>query len=74
MEEDVTWTDVLSSRISKVGYSPSSQTLYVSWSKGGKTSAYLQVPAAIADDFTKSWSVGEAVNSMLNGKYTMEYV
>lgn len=74
MEEDISWTDVLSSRVSKVGYSPSAQTLYVAWAKGGKTSAYLAVPPDVADQFTKSWSVGEAVNSLLNGKYEMTYV
>lgn len=73
MEEDINWTDVLSSRVSKVGYSPSTQTLFVVWAKGGKTSAYQGVPPDVADQFTKSWSVGSAVNSMLSG-YPMEYV
>lgn len=74
MEDDITWTEVLSSRVSKVGYSPSTQHLYVQWAKGGKTSMYSDVPPDVADDFTKSWSVGEAVNSMLAGRYEMVYV
>ena len=67
MEEDVTWTEVLSSRVSKVGYSPSTQKLFVQWSKGWKTSIYFDVPADFADEFTKSWSIGSAVNTMLGG-------
>lgn len=74
MEDDITWTEPLSTRVSKIGYSPSSQHLYVVWSKGGKTSMYSDVPSDVADDFAKSWSVGEAVNSMLTGKYPMEYL
>ena len=74
MEEDITWKDVLSSRVQRVGYSPSGQALYVAWAKGGKVSRYSDVPPDVADEFTKSWSVGEAVNSMLAGKYEMQYV
>ena len=70
----MTWTDVLSSRVTKVGYSPTAQALFVEWSKGGKTSRYSNVPPDVANDFMKSWSVGEAVNTMLTGKYSMEYV
>jgi hypothetical protein len=73
MEDDIIWTEVLSSRVNKVGYSPSAQHLYVIWARGGKVSMYSDVPADIADQFAKSWSVGSAVNTMLNG-YPMEYV
>ena len=74
MEDDVTWTEVLSSRVNRVGYSPTGQALYVEWSKGGKTSRYSNVGPDVADKFVKSWSVGEAVNTMLAGKYEMQYV
>jgi hypothetical protein len=74
MEDDIIWTEALSSRVNKVGYSPTGQALYVEWSKGGKTSRYANVPPDVADSFAKSWSVGEAVNTMLTGKYEMQYV
>ena len=73
-DDDVIWKDVLSSRVDRVGYSPSTQTLFVTWAKGGKTSAYMNVPPDVADAFSKSWSVGQAVNEMLTGKYQMVYV
>lgn len=74
MEDDVVWKDVFSSRVDRVGYSPSGQYLYVEWSKGGKTSRYAGVQPEVADEFSKAWSVGEAVNTMLAGKYPMEYL
>ena len=74
MEDDVQWTEVLSSRVNRVGYSPAGQALYVEWNKGGKTSRYSNVGPDVADKFVKSWSVGEAVNTMLAGKYEMQYV
>lgn len=70
-EQDIAWTDVLSSRVSKTGYDAVEAKLYVVWASG-RTSVYHDVPADIADDFTKSWSVGSAVNSML-GSYRMTY-
>ena len=74
MSEDTTqWTEVLSSRVSKVGYDSETLTLFVVWARGGKVSAYHNVPPDVADEFAKSWSVGLSVNSMLSG-YEMNYV
>jgi hypothetical protein len=70
-EPDINWTDVLSSRVTKVGYDAANAQLYVVWARG-RTSVYHGVPADVADEFSKSWSVGEAVNSML-APYRMTY-
>lgn len=70
-EENINWTDVLSSRVNKVGYDAAEKTLYVEW-KSGRMSAYHDVPADVADEFTKSWSVGSAVNTIL-ASYRMTY-
>jgi hypothetical protein len=70
-EDDIAWTDVLSSRVTRVGYDDKDAKLYVEWSRG-RTSVYHDVPADVANDFTKSWSVGSAVNGMLSG-YRMTY-
>lgn len=69
---NIDWTEVLSSRVQKVGYDAKANHLYVVWSSG-RTSRYEGVPPDIADDFTKSWSVGGAVNTMLSA-YRMTYV
>ncbi len=71
-EGEITWTDVLSSRVQRVGYDARDSALYVVWTSG-RTSRYEGVPSDVADDFTKSWSVGSSVNSMLSA-YRMTYV
>jgi len=71
-EQDIVWTDVLSSRVQRVGYDQAASQLYVQWASG-RTSRYSDVPADVADEFTKSWSVGSAVNTML-APYRMDYV
>jgi hypothetical protein len=69
---NIAWTDVLSSRVQRVGYDADASNLYVTWASG-RTSRYRGVPADTADEFTRSWSVGSAVNSMLSS-YPMDYV
>jgi hypothetical protein len=69
--DNIVWTEVLSSRVQKVGYDEDNARLYVVWSRG-RTSVYHDVPGNVADDFTKSWSVGSAVNDMLSS-YRMTY-
>ncbi len=70
---DIQWVDVLSSRCTKVGYDAESQTLFVQWAKG-KTSAYSGVPPDLAEEVSKSWSVGEILNAKIIGKFPMSYV
>jgi hypothetical protein len=71
-DEDIAWTDVLSSRVTRVGYDDKDSKLYVEWSRSGRTSVYHDVPPDVANDFTKTWSVGVAVNEMLSS-YKMTY-
>lgn len=70
-DPDIVWTDVLSSRVQRVGYDAPQGQLHVIWASG-RESIYHDVPADVADDFVKSWSVGSAVNTML-GSYRMTY-
>lgn len=72
-DDDIIWTDVVSDRVSRVGYDAKASQLYVVWARSGRTSRYDAVPADVADDFTKSWSVGQAVNTMLS-PFKMTYV
>jgi KTSC domain len=71
-DEDIAWTEVLSSRVNRVGYDDKDSKLYVEWSRG-RISVYRDVPPDVADVFTKSWSVGGAVNDMLSA-YPMSYL
>jgi KTSC domain len=71
-DEDVAWTDVLSTRVTRVGYDDKDSKLYVEWSRTGRTSVYHDVPPDVADEFTKSWSVGSRVNDLLSS-YRMTY-
>jgi hypothetical protein len=71
-DEDIAWTEVLSSRVTRVGYDDKDSKLYVEWARG-RTSVYSDVPPDVADAFTKSWSVGRAVNDMLSA-YPMTYL
>lgn len=65
--------EVHSSNVASVGYEPETKTLLVTW-KSGKTSAYSGVDAALASDVRNSWSVGEALNSMVKGVFPHRYV
>lgn len=70
---EVVWRDVLSSRATKVGYDPETQTLLVQWARG-KTSAYSGVSPDLAEEVSKSWSVGEILNAKIIGKFPMSYL
>lgn len=66
--------DVYSSNVNRVGYDAASKELFVTW-KSGKTSVYADVPAAIANDVTNSWSVGQAVSDQIKrGPYKHRYL
>lgn len=69
----INWVDVFSSRCTRVGYDPEAQTLFVQWARG-KTSAYSGVNPDLAEEVSKSWSVGEILNQKIIGKFPMQYV
>lgn len=70
---DVVWKDVFSSRVTRVGYDPETQTLYLQFPRG-KTAAYQGVPPDVAEECAKSWSIGEFMNSKIVGRYAFSYV
>lgn len=67
-EEDIVWKNVLSSWVSEVGYDSENSTLLIKWAKGGQSS-YAGVPPDVADEVSKSWSVGDTLRNMVIGKY-----
>ena len=70
----VSWTGVYSSNVNRVGYDDESQTLLVEWAKGGRMSSYQGVPADVAGDAAKAWSVGNFINQEVKGRYAHKYV
>lgn len=65
-------TSVYSSNVQSIGYDPDTQELHVTWTSG-KTSVYTGVPAKLADEIPKSWSVGKAVKEQIVGQYPHKY-
>lgn len=69
----ITWTDVLSSNVEQIGYDDETSTLLVRW-KTGKTSAYDGVPADVAEQAAKNWSVGTFLNDEIKPNFAHRYV
>lgn len=67
-EEGIVWTPVLSSWAAEIGYDDETQTMYVKWAKGGMSS-YSGVPAELAEEVAKSWSVGDSLKTKIIGQY-----
>lgn len=66
-------TEVYSSRVAAIGHDPVTNSLYVRWRRG-KISRYDGVPPAVAERVSKAWSVGEALNEHVVGKFDHGYV
>lgn len=63
---------VYSSHVDSVGFDAETKELYVEWDSG-KTSIYSGVSAALADEVSKSWSVGKAVREQIIDKFPHRY-
>jgi hypothetical protein len=60
--------DVYSSDAQSVGYDPDTQTLTVTFSRGG-TYAYTGVPEDVAQEAANAASVGSYLNDNVKGNY-----
>jgi len=65
-------TPVWSSHVTAIGHDPDTNELHVTWDTN-RTSVYSGVPADLADQVTKSWSVGEALRTMVKGQFEHRY-
>lgn len=63
---------VHSSSVQSVGFDAEKQELHVAW-PGGKVSVYSGVPSALANDVSRSWSVGKALKEQVVGKFDHRY-
>jgi len=71
----MSWSQsVYSSMVSEVSYDTDAQELRITWAKGGRTSAYENVPEDVALACAKAPSVGQFVNSEIKNQYAHRYV
>lgn len=74
-EPEVVWKDVLSENVGRVAYVAETTELLVQWIPNGKTSAYGPgVPADLAEEVSKAWSVKNALSNQIIGRYPHRYV
>lgn len=64
---------VYSSHISHIAYDPLNKTLSVRYSRGNRTAVYKGVPEDIGNSVTQAPSIGEALHSMVRGKFPFTY-
>lgn len=64
-------TEVKSSSIKAVGYSPETQKLEIEF-HGGRVYRYTEVPADVAKDFLAAESIGKAFASDIRGRFSTE--
>jgi KTSC domain len=63
---------VYSSHVDKIGHDSDTQELHVQW-KGGKISIYSGVSETLADEISKSWSVGKAISDQIKDNFPHRY-
>lgn len=64
---------IYSSHIEAIGYDGDTAELHVQF-KGGKTAAYQDVPADIAQQVMGATSVGSALNLLIKNTYEFNYI
>lgn len=65
---------VFSSMVSEVGYNTDTQELIITWAKSGKQSAYADVPEEVAEELSRTPSVGQMINSDIKPHYAHRYI
>lgn len=63
---------VLSANVSEIGYDDATSELVVRWNNG-KTSIYSGVSPELAREVSNSWSIGQALNERIKGRYGHRY-
>lgn len=70
-----TWTrNVFSSNVNAISYDTESQEMTVTWTKGkNRTSIYEGVPEQVADEATRTISVGNFLRDNVRDRYSHRY-
>ena len=70
----MSWSrSVFSSSANEIGYDTDKNEMYVVWAKSGKRSIYSGVPEGLADEVSRSASVGAALREQIIGVYGHRY-
>ena len=64
---------VFSSNVESIGFNSDTGEMTVRWTTG-KVSAYQGVPEDLADEISRSYSVGSMIASEIKGKFSHRYV
>lgn len=65
---------VFSSMVAEVGYDADTKDMIIVWAKGGKTSAYANVPEELALDLSRAASVGQMLTMEVKPYYAHRYI
>jgi hypothetical protein len=68
----VTWLNVFSSHVNRVGYDDETGEMLVEWDSG-KVSAYKGVPAETVESISKSPSVGAEIRDSIKPNHPHRY-
>lgn len=69
----ISWRDVHSEVVERVGYDIDTSELFVTWRRGGRTSIYSDVPPDVANQAATAWSVGKFLDEKVKGTYPHRY-
>ena len=68
----VEWVNSFSSNVDAVGYDATTRELYVTWTTG-KTSIYSGVPADMASEAQRAYSVGNYIRENIKPQFAHRY-
>lgn len=71
---EIEWTEVLSGNVGAVGYNDGTKELYVRYIPNGRVYTYSGVPADIAQECARSWSVKTFLTTEIFGRYPVRRV
>ena len=66
------YTNVFSRNVEKIGYNADTKEMLVIWTRG-KPSTYENVPADVAEEASKAYSVGSYINENIKPNYKHRY-
>ena len=65
---------VMSTNVKEIGYDYDKSALIVIWLNSGRISMYSDVPAKLAEDIMKSWSIGTALRDEIKPNFAHRYI
>lgn len=69
----ISWRDVHSDMVERIGYNFEAAELFVKWRRGGRVSIYSDVPPDVANQAMTAWSIGDYLNESVKPVYSHRY-